>query len=61
MRVADWCLGRGAETNVALFEVGFRALFFSDSPAICSRGALHAVVADVSRVVVRDKDEFPDL
>lgn len=61
MRVTDGCLDRGAETNVVFIEVGFRGLFGCGSPVGRFRGALRAVVVDVSRVVVRDKDEFPDL
>lgn len=49
MRVTDWRLERGAETDAALSGANFRGLFHRGSPVICFRGALHAVVVDVSR------------
>lgn len=49
MRVTDRGLERGAETNVVFLEVGLRGFFGRGSPVGCFRGALRAVVVDVSR------------
>lgn len=49
MRVTDWRLERGAETNVAFFKEDSRGFFGRSRPVRCFRGALLAVVVDVSR------------